>query len=167
MVKSGKFKCEDFSRENMPVQLLLAQVGHMYKWYVGNLMKDTQMKPGQAGILVILQMMGPMSQRELADRVHITPPSVNVDVQKLEKLGYVRKEQDEKDQRMTKIHLTDSGEKTIENMHDIIQRTEDTLLKNMSTEEKILCRRLLLQMSDNLFQEKAFREMPCKSPFEQ
>ena len=167
MVKSGKFKCEDFSRENMPVQLLLAQVGHMYKWYVGNLMKDTQMKPGQAGILVILQMIGPMSQRELADRVHITPPSVNVAVQKLEKLGYVRKEQDEKDQRMTKIHLTDCGEKTIENMHDIIQRTEDTLLKNMSTEEKILCRRLLLQMSDNLFQEKAFREMPCKSPFGQ
>ena len=167
MVKSGKFKYEDFSRENMPVQLLLAQVGHMYKWYVGKLMKDTQMKPGQAGILVILQMIGPMSQRELADRIHITPPSVNVAVQKLEKLGYVRKEQDEKDQRMTKIHLTDCGEKTIENMHDIIQRTEDTLLKNMSTEEKILCRRLLLQMSDNLFQEKAFREMPCKSPFGQ
>ena len=167
MVKSGKFEYEDFSRENMPVQLLLAQVGHMYKWYVGKLMKDTQMKPGQAGILVILQMIGPMSQRELADRIHITPPSVNVAVQKLEKLGYVRKEQDEKDQRMTKIHLTDCGEKTIENMHDIIQRTEDTLLKNMSTEEKILCRRLLLQMSDNLFQEKAFREMPCKSPFGQ
>ena len=166
-MKSGKFKCEDFSRENMPVQLLLAQVGHMYKWYVGNLMKDTQMKPGQAGILVILQMMGPMSQRELADRVHITPPSVNVAVQKLEKLGYVRKEQDEKDQRVTRIHLTDCGQKTIENMHDIIQRTEDTLLKNMSTEEKILCRRLLLQMSDNLFKEKAFREMPCKNPFEQ
>ena len=166
-MKSGKFKCEDFSRENMPVQLLLAQVGHMYKWYLGNLMRDMQMKPGQAGILVILQMMGPMSQRELADRVHITPPSVNVAVQKLEKLGYVRKEQDEKDQRVTRIHLTDCGQKTIENMHDIIQRTEDTLLKNMSTEEKILCRRLLLQMSDNLFKEKAFREMPCKNPFEQ
>lgn len=30
MVKSGKFEYEDFSRENMPVQLLLAQVGHMY-----------------------------------------------------------------------------------------------------------------------------------------
>ena len=85
MVKSGKFKCEDFSRENMPVQLLLAQVGHMYKWYVGNLMKDTQMKPGQAGILVILQMMGPMSQRELADRIHITPPSVNVAGRKMER----------------------------------------------------------------------------------
>ena len=166
-MKSGKFKCEDFSRENMPVQLLLAQVGHMYKWYLGNLMRDMQMKPGQAGILVILQMMGPMSQRELADRIHITPPSVNVAVQKLEKLGYVRKEQDEKDQRVTRIHLTDCGQKTIENMYDIIQRTEDTLLKNMSTEEKILCRRLLLQMSDNLFKEKAFREMPCKNPFEQ
>lgn len=166
-MKSGKFKCEDFSRENMPVQLLLAQAGHMYKWYLGNLMRDMQMKPGQAGILVILQMMGPMSQRELADRIHITPPSVNVAVQKLEKLGYVRKEQDEKDQRVTRIHLTDCGQKTIENMHDIIQRTEDTLLKNMSTEEKILCRRFLLQMSDNLFKEKAFREMPCKNPFEQ
>lgn len=165
-MKSGKFECGDFTRENMPVQLLLAQVGHMYKWYVGNQMKDTQLKPGQAGILVILQMTGPMSQRELADRIHITPPSVNVAIQKLEKAGYVRKEQDEKDQRMTRIHLTESGEEIIENMHDIISRTEATILKNMSTEEKILVRRLLLQMSDNLREEKEFKGMPCKSPFE-
>lgn len=165
-MKSGKFECGDFTRENMPVQLLLAQVGHMYKWYVGNQMKDTQLKPGQAGILVILQMTGPMSQRELADRIHITPPSVNVAIQKLEKAGYVRKEQDEKDQRMTRIHLTESGEEIIENMHDIISRTEATILKNMSTEEKILVRRLLLQMSDNLREEKEFKGMSCKSPFE-
>jgi len=79
----------------------------------------------------------------------------------LEKLGYIRKEQDEKDQRMTRIHLTERGEKILGNMHEILRSTEDTLLKNMSTEEKILCRRLLLQMSDNLFQEKEFRDMPC------
>ena len=88
-------------------------------------------------------------------------------VQKLEKLGYIRKEQDEKDQRMTRIHLTERGEKILGNMHEILRSTEDTLLKNMSTEEKILCRRLLLQMSDNLFQEKEFRDMTCKNPFEE
>ncbi len=37
-----------------------------------------------------------VTERELADHIHITPPSVNVAVQKLEKLGYIRKEQDEK-----------------------------------------------------------------------
>ena len=148
-MKSDKFECGDFTRENMPVQLLLAQVGHMYKWYVTNQMKDTELKAGQAGILAILQMVGPMSQRELADHIHI------------------RKEQDEKDQRMTRIHLTERGEKILGNMHEILRSTEDTLLKNMSTEEKILCRRLLLQMSDNLFQEKEFRDMPCKNPFEE
>ena len=137
-MKSDKFECGDFTRENMPVQLLLAQVGHMYKWYVTKQMKDTELKAGQAGILAILQMVGPMSQRELADHIHITPPSVNVAVQKLEKLGYIRKEQDEK------VIL-----------HELFH------LKN------ILCRRLLLQMSDNLFQEKEFRDMPCKNPFKE
>ena len=131
-MKSDKFECGDFTRENMPVQLLLAQVGHMYKWYVTKQMKDTELKAGQAGILAILQMVGPMSQRELADHIHITPPSVNVAVQKLEKLGYIRKEQDEKDQRMTRIHLTERGEKILGNMHEILRSTEDTLLKNMS-----------------------------------
>lgn len=164
-MKSGKFECGDFTKENMPVQLLIAQVGHMYKWYVDDQLKDTQLKPGQAGILVILQMIGPMSQRELADRIQITPPSVNVAIQKLEKAGYVRKEQDEKDQRMTRICLTKSGEEIIGNMHDIIRRTEETLLKNMSTEEKILVRRLLLQMIDNVREEKEFKGMP-KNPFE-
>lgn len=55
-MKSDKFECGDFTRENMPVQLLLAQVGHMYKWYVTKQMKDTELKAGQAGILAILQM---------------------------------------------------------------------------------------------------------------
>ena len=45
-MKSDKFECGDFTRENMPVQLLLAQVGHMYKWYVTNQMKDTELKAG-------------------------------------------------------------------------------------------------------------------------
>ena len=133
-MKSDKFECGDFTRENMPVQLLLAQVGHMYKWYVTNQMKDTELKAGQAGILAILQMVGPMSQR---------------------------------DQRMTRIHLTERGEKILGNMHEILRSTENTLLKNMSTEEKILCRRLLLQMSDTLFQEKEFRDIPCKNPFKE
>lgn len=57
-MKSDKFERGDFTRENMPVQLLLAQVGHMYKWYVTNQMKDTELKAGQAGILAILQMVG-------------------------------------------------------------------------------------------------------------
>ena len=92
MRRSDKFEVWGFYQENMPVQLLLAQVGHMYKWYVTNQTKDTELKAGQAGILAILQMVGPMSQRELADHIHITPPSVNVAVQKLEKLGYIRKE---------------------------------------------------------------------------
>ena len=54
---------------------------------------------------------------------------MNVAVQKLEKLGYIRKEQDEKDQRMTRIHLTERGEKILGNMHEILRSTENTLLK--------------------------------------
>ena len=116
-MKSDKFECGDFTRENMPVQLLLAQVGHMYKWYVTKQMKDTELKAGQAGILfpgkdchssvkavfctvfsllcsyssgvylpcigeshaccqessLLVLSDGPMSQKELADHIHITP----------------------------------------------------------------------------------------------
>ena len=41
------------------------------------------------------------------------------------------------------------------------------ILLEIERGEKILCRRLLLQMSDNLFQEKEFRDMPCKNPFKE
>ena len=68
-------------------------------------MEKMDLKPSQAGVLFSLKHWGEQSQKQLAERVGITPPSMTVALRKMEEKGYVTRRQDEKDQRVVKIHL--------------------------------------------------------------
>ena len=51
-------------------------------------MEELDIKPSQAGILFSLKCWGEQSQRQLAQRVGITPPSMTVALRKMEEKGY-------------------------------------------------------------------------------
>lgn len=142
--------------ENMPMHMLLMQIVHLHKQQVMHLLKPTGLQLSQAGILVVLKLNGPLSQREIADKIHVTPPSVTVALQKLEKLEYIEKCPDEKDQRIMRILLTESGRELVEQMKGLLGRMEEMLFEGMSAEEKMLLRRLIMQMRNNLQTNKEF-----------
>ena len=48
----------------------------------------------------------------------ITPPSITVMIRKMEAEDLIEKHQDEKDQRITRIYITEKGRKIAENMDD-------------------------------------------------
>ena len=50
-----------------------------------------------------------ISQRELAQQLEISPPSIAVTAKKLEKMGYIRRQMDEKDNRMNILTTTEEG----------------------------------------------------------
>ena len=77
--------------------------------YIIHLIEPLKIKPGQAGILLFLRKAGPLSQREIADHIGVKPPSVTVAIQKLEKLEYVERRPDKKDQRIVNIQITEKG----------------------------------------------------------
>ena len=51
-------------------------------------MEELDIKPSQAGILFSLKCWGEQSQRQLAQRVGITPPSMTVALRKMEEIIY-------------------------------------------------------------------------------
>ena len=53
-------------------------------------MEKMDLKPSQAGVLFSLKHWGEQSQKQLAERVGITPPSMTVALRKMEEKGYVR-----------------------------------------------------------------------------
>ena len=65
--------------------------------------------PGQAGALWAIGAREGVSQRELAEMVQLTPPTVTAMLQKMERAGLIERRIDESDQRVTRIHLTDDG----------------------------------------------------------
>lgn len=70
----------------------------------------TDVVPSHGDILCFLYSeKGSLSINTLAQKVHRTQPTVTVLINKLEKLGYVKRLKDDEDQRITMVHLTDKG----------------------------------------------------------
>ena len=98
----------------------------------------------------MLNHAGELSQREMAKHMNVTPPSITAAIQKMEKQGYIRRRSDEKDQRIMRLSITEKGNACLENIKTVAIEMDAGMFKGMSQEEKMLLRRLLLQMRDNL-----------------
>lgn len=144
-------------KDDVPVFVILHRLIHMSKYQAYKRLDDFDLKPSQAGILFVLSCNGKLSQRELAERIGITPPSMTVALRKMETRGYIEKEPDEKDQRIIRILLTEKGESCVDDIRTVMDEMEAVLYQNMTQEEKMLLRRLLLQMQENLLDSKEFR----------
>ena len=113
-------------------------------------MRDLNIHPGQCGMLWVLNKHDGVSQKELAEKMRITPPSITVMIRKMEAEELIEKHQDEKDQRIARIYITEKGRKIAENMDDALHQLEKEAFANMSEQEIMLLHRLLLQMKENL-----------------
>lgn len=139
--------------DNMPMIGILSQVAHLSGCYAKQSYETFDLKPWQAGILIVLSMEGELSQRELAKKLNQTPPSVTTAIQKMEKLGYITRTPDPEDQRILRLRLTDKSREYLEHIREATQKIEEHILKGMNMEEKLLFRRLLMQVRDNLLEE--------------
>ena len=144
---------------NMPLQMLMMRSAHLLKYQTISLLERFDMNMGQAAILFILSRYGNLTQRQLSGRAGITPPSMNVALRKMEEKGLVKKEPDPNDQRKTRIHLTDTGRSRIEDLKQLFRKTEEIMLQDFREEEKLLLRRFLMQIEENVMESKELKDM--------
>ena len=106
--------------------------------------------PGQLPILRLLKHSGGLSQREIAEILKIKPPTVNVSIHRMEKSGYVTRRPDEKDQRVSRVYLTEKGSRLEAQVHEIMGKIEENLIQNFTESELCLLKRMLIHLIDNL-----------------
>lgn len=137
--------------------MLIHQVAHLAKYQALKEMESYGLKPNQAGILFILRTEGGLSQRELARKMGVTPPSMTVALKKLEKQGYILREQDAKDQRITRIQISDQGRNCLEGLQSMMWNLENGLYEGISREERQELKRIMLKMRENILKYKGFQ----------
>lgn len=152
--------------EDASVFIVLHQLLHLSRYQAMKRMETLGLKPGQAGILFILNCEGELSQRSLADKMGIRPPSMTVALRKLEERGYISKEQDAKDQRITRIRLSEKGKECIGALEKIMSDMEGILYQGITPEEMMLFRRLILEMRENLLGSREFKGMDFETVIE-
>lgn len=64
----------------------------------------------QLRVLFLMRESPGVTAGELASRLSVTPPTISGIVDRLVRLGLVRREEDESDRRLVRNHLTDAGE---------------------------------------------------------
>ncbi len=89
-----------------------------------------------------------LSQKELAQKLFISPPSVSVAMTKLEKKDWVERVQDMEDQRVKRIRLKSSVD--FAEIDALLNKLESDLVCGISPADLETTKRVLNTMQDNL-----------------
>ena len=122
----------------------------------------TEAHHGQGGLLVALHFKDGQTQKELAQLMGRKPATMTVMIQRMEKNDLVKKEQDKEDQRTTTIYITKKGEEEYKIVCEIFEQMEEEMFANFSVEEKIVFKRLLMQIQDNFLEKMPEVKLFCQ-----
>ncbi|GMO31334.1 MAG: hypothetical protein Ta2B_12430 [Termitinemataceae bacterium] len=102
---------------------------------------------GQARILHILEAHNGLSQKELAENLHIRQPSLTELLHKLSSGGYVALRQNKGDKRITNVFATSKGKKAV----DGIIADNEKLAKEISAALCAEDQTILIELLERLF----------------
>ena len=139
-------KCEEIDS----LQGLIMRMTHLYYGKAYAAMKELDVHPRQIPLLFILQKKEGMSQREICDEMKIKPPTVAVSIKRMEKAGLIERKPDEKDQRVTRIYMTEKGKEIKAKALERIHKNEAVMMEGFSEAEQCLLRRFLEQILVNI-----------------
>jgi DNA-binding MarR family transcriptional regulator len=95
--------------------------------------------PGQDRLLSELWIEDGMSQTELIEQLSVEPPTVTGTLQRLERDGFVRREPDSENRRVSRVYLTDTGRNLEAPVREAWREIEAELVSGLSpTEREIL-----------------------------
>ena len=121
---------------------------HYYRTHT--LLEQIGVYPGQPPLLFALNEKDGQSQRELAGKLHIKPSTITVMLKRMEKAELVMRCADKNDRRISRVHLTEKGKEFLGEINGALKTIEKETFNGFTVEEKMLLRRLFMQMRDNL-----------------
>jgi DNA-binding MarR family transcriptional regulator len=105
---------------------------------------------GQQFILHVLWENEGITHSELAERSCVQPATITNALQRMEKAGLVERRSDERDQRVSRVYLTDAGRSMREKAEQVWRRMEAQAFAGFSGEEQSTLRELLMRVQENL-----------------
>lgn len=140
-------KCQ---KKDVPLLGLMGKSMHLIGKRAQELYAEYDLNRAQSGILFALHQEDSMSQKELAKRLNVTPPSITSMIKKMEQEGYIIRKADEQDQRVMRLTLAKKGIDCVAYVIKTAEKLEEIVFEGMTAEEKMLFRRLLLQILENV-----------------
>lgn len=123
-------------------------------------LQDIGIPPAQMGALRTITRFPGMSQRELADQLHIQRATATVMLQKMEKAGLIRRENDKDDQRISRIYPSDYALRVDEENRKSVEAYFDQCFHGVSQEEVTLLLDILSRLGKRIVQLHSPESLP-------
>ncbi len=114
------------------------------------LMAEVGIHCGQGIALRQLWRTDGVTQSELAHSLHVAPATVTIALQRMERIGLIERRSDQRDQRVSRVFLTDRGRSLRANVEGNWSKLEEQMLVGFSSKEREVMREYLLRMRANL-----------------
>lgn len=102
------------------------------------LLSPTGVRHRQALILDALQLIGPTSQRHLAEVFNLSPGSISTMTERLVALGFITQSTVTNDRRRNHLELTHSGRTALEDVRAVWQQVDDEIEAAIAPENREL-----------------------------
>lgn len=106
------------------------------------------MAPSHGDVLMVLYHHERVTMKQLAESIKRTKPTVTILVNKLVDLGFVQKQKDNNDSRVTYITLTKEGEKLRSMFFEISDKLNAVVYNGLSNEEQEQLNNILEKILD-------------------
>ena len=135
------------------MEMLMGYIRAIHKLYrhnVDQLIEKYEVYPGQPPALLKIAEQDGIIQRQLADYLQVTAPTLSVMLKRMEKSGLIERRPDERDHRSVRVYLTAKGKEASGAVRVALQVVDEKMVANFTAEEREMIHRLLQTMKTNL-----------------
>lgn len=136
--------------ERWRVNLLIRTLATRHKTAAGVRLACIGLFPGQETVLLVLDRFGPMTQRQLVNRLGVEPPTLSAIAKKLESAGLIDRRASSEDRRAVVVDLTPKGRDLLPAIREIGSELAEITLDRMDDETVRLLMRAMKRAIGNL-----------------
>jgi DNA-binding MarR family transcriptional regulator len=129
---------------------LLSRVALAHRNMVGHKMKGLGLHRGQPPVLFTLERYEGMSNSGMAKFLDITPATMTNKIKRMEKAGLVIRKRDPKDERISRIYMTEKGRGIMNQLKTSMGEIDKTLLKGFDEDEVEDVRKKMQRILENI-----------------
>ena len=130
------------------------RISLLHRLRVHNLLSDTGVWGSQIPILVHVKRNPGCTQRDIAEHLGVSNPSIATSIKRLQKAGMLEKKADPTDMRCNHIELTGRGRDVVERGRACYDQVVGQMLQGFSDKDLEVLTRLLTRLEENLAGEE-------------
>ena len=142
------------AKESESISYLLAQTCKTHRNAAIKLFSEIGVHAGQEMILFQLWQNDGLAQSELAEHSHVQAATITKMLNRMVKSGLVERRGDSQDQRVSRVYLTEQGRELKKSFEQLRDTLDQRIMATLTLEERVLLRRLLMQVQNNLKSEE-------------